>query len=98
MLEPLKMQGIIDYFNGINLQQSRDFITVDCRMYLDCVFERHGWTQIATASLAKSIPILVDSNVIRKLESTTSPTEASTRTALEKEMGFSYRAAIGELI
>ena len=70
LLEPLKMQGIIDYFNGINLQQSRDFITVDCRMYLDCVFERHGWTQIATASLAKSIPILVDSNVIRKLEST----------------------------
>ena len=49
LLEPLKLQGIILYFNSVNLRQGRDFVTITCEMYLDCVFERHGWTQIATA-------------------------------------------------
>ena len=35
LIERLKMQGIINYFNGVNLVQSITFITVNCRMYLD---------------------------------------------------------------
>ena len=98
LLEPIKMQGVIDYFNGINLRQSRYFITVDFQIDLDRVFEQHGWSQIATASLSKSIPILADSTIICELKSALGPTDAATQTALEKEMGFSYCAAISEII
>ena len=98
LLEPLKLQGIITYFNGVNLRQARDLITITCKMYLDRVFERHGWTQIATASTAKTIPLTVDSTLIQELETTKGPSDLREQQVLEKEMGFSYRTAIGELI
>ena len=98
LLEPLKIQGAINYFNGINLRQSQDFFTVNCQMYLDQVFERHRWTQIATASSAKTIPITADSTIIRELETKVGLTETVAKLALEKEMKLSYRVAIRELI
>ena len=50
LIKPLKMQDVINYFNGINLIQMRNCITVNCRMYLDRVLERHGWTNISPNS------------------------------------------------
>ena len=96
LIEPLKMQGTINYFNGVNLVQTRNYITVNCKMYLERVFERHGWTQTPASNNKGSIPL--SPKVMRELEETKGPTDKKEAKELEKEMGFGYRAAIGELI
>jgi hypothetical protein len=96
--EPLKFQGIIKYFNGITMAQSKNFVQISCEQYLTRVFDRHGWTTITSRAAAKSTPLSSDSKILAEIETTSGPTTIPESRALEKEMGFSYRAAIGELI
>jgi hypothetical protein len=32
---PIKRQGLLDMFNGINIVQTRDYIKIDCHTYID---------------------------------------------------------------
>ena len=92
------MQDVLTYFNGINLIQTRNCITVNCRMYLDRVLERHGWSNISPNINKGVVPLTSDSKLIRELEQTVGPINPIDKQKLEKEMGFSYRTVIGELI
>ena len=92
------MQNVIKYFNGINLIKTRNCITVNCRMYLGRVLERHGWTNISPNSNKGSVPLTSNSKIIRELEETIGSTNPIDKRKLEKEMGFSYCTAIGGLI
>ena len=67
-------------------------------MYLDRVLERHGWTNISPNSNKGIVPLTSDSKIMRELEETTGPTNPIDKRKMEKEMGFSYRTAIGKLI
>lgn len=96
--EPMKFQGIIDYFNGVTLVQTKDYIKITCKTYLERVFARHGWNSISTKFSRKDTPMSSDTKVMLELETTTGPTDAAEQKRLQQEMGFSYRAAIGELI
>jgi hypothetical protein len=31
---PLKRQGLLDMFNGVNVVQTRDYIKINCHMYM----------------------------------------------------------------
>ena len=39
LTEPLKYQGIIDYFNGVTIKQSNAFVQIICEAYLKRVFK-----------------------------------------------------------
>ena len=47
LIEMLKIQNIILYFNGVNLVQTRTCIIVNCCVYIDWVLERHGWQNLS---------------------------------------------------
>jgi hypothetical protein len=32
---PIKQQGLLDMFNGINVTQTRDYIKINCHTYID---------------------------------------------------------------
>ena len=98
LTEPMKFQGIISYFNGVTLTQSKHFVKISCKAYLERVFERHGWTHLANKSSRKDVPMAAASKYLLELETTLGPELPSEQFTLQKEMGFSYRAAIGELI
>jgi hypothetical protein len=98
LTEPLKFQGIISYFNGVTLTQSNQYLQVSCRQYLDRVFERHGWQTISSKATSKSTPMTTDSQTLAQIETSQGPPTIQEARQLEKSMGFSYRAAIGELI
>ena len=92
------MQGILQYFNGVALSQSRYYCKVHCRPYLDCVFAHHGWDKLSNESNCQLTPISLDRAVIKEIESTMGPTDDREHCLLEKEQGFSYHAAIDQLV
>jgi hypothetical protein len=96
MQNPLHDLGIIKRFNGIDILQARDFVKISCKTYIDKIVSHHGWQDEVASS--QPIPMLNDSESLRKLELTTGPEDPTEAQQLETEMGFSYRHAIGELI
>jgi hypothetical protein len=96
MQNPLNDLGTIKRFNGIDILQARDFVKISCETYIDKIVSHHGW-QNETAS-NQPVPMRADSDSLRKLELSKGPEDPAEAQALETEMGFSYRQAIGELI
>ena len=92
------MQHVLSYFNGINLIQTRLCITVHCRIYIDRILERHGWQNILNNINKGAVPMTSDSKIISELKQTTGLDNPIDKRKLEKEMGFLFQTAIGELI
>jgi hypothetical protein len=38
---PIKRQGLLDMFNGIDVTQTRDYIKIDCHTYVDKFCEKY---------------------------------------------------------
>jgi hypothetical protein len=96
MKNPLNDLGVIKRFNGIDILQTRDFVKISCETYIDKIVSHHGWQNEVASN--QPIPMRADSESLRKLEGSTGPDDPAEAQALELEMGFSYRQAIGELI
>jgi hypothetical protein len=96
MQNPLNDLGVIKRFNGIDILQARDFVKVSCESYIDKIVTHHGWQNEVASN--HPIPMRADSESLRKLELSKGPEDPREAQELEKEMGFSYRQAIGELI
>jgi hypothetical protein len=96
MQNPLNDLGTIKRFNGIDILQARDFVKISCETYVDKIVLHHGWQNEIASN--QPIPMRADSESLRKLELSKGPDDPADAQALETEMGFSYRQAIGELI
>ena len=94
----VKELGLIDRFNGVDIMQTRHYIKLYNKTYIEKILLRHPWIhEEPSHDSLFPIPMQADSAYQRKLESQPTPT-ASEILALEHEMGFGYRQAIGELI
>ena len=96
MTNPLNDLGVIKRFNGVDIQQTRQFVKLSCETYIDKIVNHHGWTDLPTSNIP--VPMKYDSAFQAQLETTTGPSDPQQRVELEKQMGFSYRQAIGEAI
>ena len=94
----IKHLGQIDRFNGIDVLQSRHFIKLFNKTYINKILERHDWIRSEKHEMHTfPLPMRSDNSFQRLLENQEIPTEKEIK-ALENEMGFGYRQAIGELI
>jgi hypothetical protein len=94
----VKQLGLIDRFNGVDVLQSRNFIKLFNRTYIEKILVRHDWIHNEKQYLHSfPTPMLSDNEYQRKLETQPTPTDAEIK-QLENEVGFGYRQAIGELI
>jgi dUTP pyrophosphatase len=94
----VKDLGRITRFNGVDVEQTRDYIKLYNATYIDKMLARHEWIHKDTNDPPKHpIPMIADSHYQRKLETAEIPTEAEI-SALETEFGFGYRQAVGEII
>ena len=41
--EPMKRQGLLTHYNGIDIEQTRDYIHISCETYIDKILSNHGW-------------------------------------------------------
>lgn len=76
----LKVLGIIDRFNGLDIHQTRDYIKVTCEKYLAKAMGAHKWIQEPIAE--RPIPLSSDSTYIQLLESAIPPNTTTAQAAL----------------
>ena len=96
MSAPLKREGLLKRFNGIDIDQTSDFICVHCNTYISKIMQKKLFDLTCTAN--KPTPMTSDNELIRRLDTTVGPTNEADKIQLEKEMGFKYRTATGELL
>ena len=95
--QPLKLLGVLTMFNGLDVTQGDKFIKLSCSTYITKILQGHNWLR-PTHSSPLSSPMNHDKRYMTELEQAIGPTEAEPHLILQKEMGFSYRQAIGELL
>jgi hypothetical protein len=70
---PVKRQGYLDMYNGINVHQTRHYIKISIRSFIDKVFEKHlaKWMKSAYPSPARSTPLPSNPIFQKKFNSST---------------------------
>ena len=94
----VKQLGRLNRFNGMDVTQTRHFIKLSNQTYINKFLKRHEWIHTEPPQTHQfPVPMNADNSYQRRIEQAPIPTEDEIK-ALEKEMGFGYRQAIGELI
>ena len=98
---PMHHLGVLKRFNGVDIDQTTDYIKISSSTYLNKILQDYTWTTEEKQCHTHPVPMRDDSTYLRQLDTdlgpniTTNPKEYH---ALEKEMKFKYRKAIGELL
>ncbi|GFH58496.1 hypothetical protein CTEN210_14972 [Chaetoceros tenuissimus] len=92
----VKKLGLISRFNGVDVLQTRDYIKIYNKTYIEKFCAHHPWLHDMN-SADFGIPMRSDNTYIRKLEEA-DPLSDNDRAKLEKSLGFTYRQIIGEVI
>lgn len=82
---PIKQQGLLDMFNGINVAQTRDYIKIDCHTYVKkmCTKYMSTWLNKIPLSENRPTPLPSDGDWPKSFNAVTGPTDPKARAALE---------------
>jgi len=95
---PLKNLGRVTRFNGVEIEQTKNFVRIHNTQYIEKILKRHGWLNDTYKSSKHPIPMRSDSKYLYLVENAKGPTEDNERQRLEIKMGFNYRQALGEIL
>jgi len=95
---PLKNLGVVDRFNGVQIEQNNRYIKIHNKEYVEKILEKHGWLNDQFKTKSRPIPMRTESAYLRELEMTKGPVEDKEKKQLEIRMKFSYRQALGEVL
>ena len=94
----VKELGVVQRYNGVDIQQTREYIKLHNTTYIDKLIATHQWLQNDDTPVhAFPLPMNPDVKYQHKLEQA-EPLELAEKLQLEKKLGFTYRQAIGEII
>ena len=89
MINPLNKLGTIRKFNGVNIDQKRNFNHVHCKTYIKKIVEHHNWQH--ETMRARPIPMKTDVEYQTRIQLEEGPESLKDQQQLEEQMGFSYR-------
>ncbi len=91
---PVKRQGYLDMYNSINVQQTRHYIKISVRLFINKVFVKHlaTWMKLAYPSPARSTPLPSDHTFQKKFNSSTGNPDKNSQLKLAKDMQIGYRS------
>ena len=97
---PIKRQGLLDMYNGIDITQTKHYIKISCHTYINHFCSKYidTWLGNMTISEIKPTPFPSDPAWVKALNSTTGSTNIKVQQQLSKDMQLSYRAGVGKLI
>ena len=97
---PIKCQGYLDMFNGIDITQTRDYIKISCKSFVDKCCEKHlaTWMSSYLMTAARPTPLPCDPSWFKKFNAATGDPDPKKQADLAKSMNLSYRSGVGELI
>ena len=70
---------------------------VSCAIYLRKIIQGHGWEN-PTHKFPTASPMNNEKKYLSELENATSPTDDIAQVTFQKDMGFAYHQAVGELL
>ena len=91
---------MINDYNGVDVNQQKEYIEITASNYIDLVFTSHGWNDtVKTLAPVKPLAPMPEDSVFKVFVTTHNIIEGSAaHKDLEKKMGFSYRCRLGELL
>jgi len=97
---PIKRQGFLDMYNGIDVYQTRDYIKIACTSFVDKCCEKYIDTWMKTYMMSGLQPTPLPSNPtwMKKFNTATGDPDKKVQAKLAKDMKLSYRSGVGELI
>jgi hypothetical protein len=89
---PIKRQGYIDMFNGIDITQTWDYIKISCKSFIEKCCEKHltTWMSSYLMAAARPTPLPCDPSWFKKLNSATGDPDPKKQADLAKSMYLSY--------
>jgi hypothetical protein len=96
---PLKRQGLLDMFNGINVTQTRNYVKIDCHTYIDKFCEKYldTWLKKVPLTENRPTPLPTDATWIKKFNAAVGPSDPNEQSALATKMQIKYKVGVGEL-
>jgi hypothetical protein len=88
-----------DRYNGVDVDQTRDYIKLSCESFIDRMLLSHGWTTPGARETDRhDVVPLTPGKAHNLMSAEPGPMEGTAEhAALEKQMGFGYRTVLGEL-
>jgi hypothetical protein len=97
---PIKRQGYLDMYNGIDILQTRHYIKINVKTFVDKIFEPYlaTWMKTAYPTPVRSTPLPLDPTWIKKFNAAIGDPDKKLQARLAKSMQLNYRSGVGELI
>ena len=96
---PLKRMGLVTMFNGLDIQQTRDYVKVSVQTYIERICEKHLSSWMSVKDMPdRPTPLPTRANFMTSFLSAKGDPDEKAQANLAKKMGFGYRSGIGELI
>lgn len=97
---PIKRQGLLDMFNGVDVVQTRHYIKVDCHTYIDkfCAKYLNTWMHKVPLSKTRPTPLPSDADWLQNFNMAVGSDNPKDLAALETSMHIKYRGGVGKLI
>jgi hypothetical protein len=97
---PIKRQGYLNMYNGVDIYQTRYYIKINIKTFIDKVFAKHisTWMKTSYPSPNRSTPLPSDDKWLKLFNIATGDPDPKRQAALAKVQQLSYRSGVGELI
>ena len=97
---PIKRQGYLDMYNGVDICQTRHYIKLSVKTFVDKVFQRHlaTWMKTSYPMPNCSTPLPHADEWLKKFNAATGDPDKKVQATLAKSHQLLYQSGIGELI
>jgi hypothetical protein len=97
---PIKRQGIVKLFNGIDVLQSRYYIKISAETYIEKLGAKYltEWGKDLLQVSARPLPIPTNETFLKTFNSEEGSEDEKVQMELKRKHKLSYRAGVGELI
>jgi hypothetical protein len=97
---PIKYQGYVNMFNGINITQTRNYIKVDCHSFVEKTCEKYLTSWMHTISLTDNCPapLPTDQNWLKKFNAAIISSDKDKQDQLANAMKLNYHSGVSGLI
>jgi hypothetical protein len=96
----IKQQGYLDMYNGMDILQTKHYIKLSVKTFINKVFESHiaTWMNTCYPMPSRSTPLPSDQTWLRKFNAAIGDPDAKVQSQLAKSMQLTYQSGVGKLI
>ena len=93
---PMKRQGFLDMYNGIDVVQTRHYIKISCTTYINKICDKYlqSWMRNYTSTDDRPTPLPTDPVWMKKFNSATGDPDPKVQARLAKAMDLNYRSGL----